>query len=76
MRRTRIRGIHIVREPYEADERPFTVDHFDYHGNLIATLGRYPDLASGRTAFNDAVRMRPHRSVCLRHGGQVIARNH
>jgi len=73
MKRSTIRGVRIVREHSEPPEWPFALDVFDAAANLIGTLGRYADLASGRMAFNDAVRMRPHRRVCLRHGAQVVA---
>ena len=76
MKRANVRGFRIVREPYASlAETPFTVDHFDAAGNLIATLGSYPDLASGRQAFNDAVRHRPQRRLFLRHGAQVVAKH-
>jgi hypothetical protein len=34
--------VRIVRESYQPAELTFSLDHFD--GNLIETLGRYPDL--------------------------------
>jgi len=47
---------------------PYTLDHFDAAGNLIDTRGRFADLASGRQAFDTAVRHRPQRHLCLRWG--------
>jgi hypothetical protein len=75
LKRNQIRGVRIVREAGEPTELPFGLDHYDAAGNLIDCLGRYPDLTTGREAFDDAVRMRPHRRVCLRHGGPVIVRH-
>ncbi|HKD78033.1 MAG TPA: hypothetical protein VKB76_21170 [Ktedonobacterales bacterium] len=66
--------MRIVHDPYQLPgELPFTVDHFDIAGNLINTLGRYPDLASGRQAFDDAVSHRPQRIIYLRRRTRVIA---
>jgi hypothetical protein len=39
MKRTTIRGVRIIREPAPPVELPYTVDHYDQHGNLIDTLG-------------------------------------
>ena len=75
MKRSTIRGVKIAREPYPQRELPYSVDHFDAAGNLLATLGRYPDLASGRVAFDAAVRHRPQRHLCLRNGARVVVRH-
>ena len=71
MKRSIIRGVHIVREPYGAAELPFSLDHFVAAGSLIDTLGRYPDLTSGQQAFDAAVRHRPQRRLSLRHEAPV-----
>lgn len=75
MKRTTIRGVRIIREPYQAAELRYTLDHFDAAGNLIDTLGRYPDLASGRKALDAAARHRPQRHLSLRDGARVIAKH-
>jgi hypothetical protein len=67
--------VRIERVPHPEPELPFSLDHFDRHGNLIATLGRYRDLATGREAFATAVRHRPQRHLCLRNRAQVLARH-
>ena len=48
---------------------------YDIAGNLIAELGRYPDLDSAREAFDAAVRHRPQRRLYLRRSARVIARH-
>lgn len=75
VKRETIRGVKIVRGPYKPAELPFTLHYFDAVDNLIETLRRYPDLASGRQAFDAAVRHRRQRRLCLRHGAQVLAKH-
>lgn len=72
MRNTARGGFRIVRET-EAPlpELPYSLDHFSAAGNPIETLGYYPDLASGRGAFDAAVRHRPQRRLCLRNRARV-----
>jgi len=56
-------------------ELPYSLDHYSAAGNLIETLGYYPDVASGRKAFDAAVRHGPQRHLCLRREGRVIAKH-
>jgi len=77
MKRTTIRGVRIIREPYEPPRGPvenlcYSIDLFDEGDNLVEVLGRLADLSVAQSAFEAAVGKHPDKRICLRDKCRVI----
>jgi len=80
MKRETIRGVRIIREPYEPpgvviEYLRYSIDVFDEGDNLVEILGRLADLAVARAAFDAAVAKYPEKRICLREKARVIRRS-
>jgi len=80
MKRSTIRGVRIIREPYEpprgvVEHLRYSIDVFDDRDNLVEVLGRLAELAIARAAYDAAVAKYPEKRICMREKARVIRRS-
>lgn len=77
MKRSSIRGVKIVREPYVPSNRveenlKYTIEVYDERDNFLERLGRLHDLDAAIAAFKACCAKYPQKLICVKDRARVV----